>query len=173
MGGIGINGAELLLIQAEKLARINGVPEEDIKELVSKNEMYYNIVLDGGPDSVIIEKLRDADPEINDGILQMLLLPWFQTFLSIDPDTYLQQVTCPVLAITGELDLQCPAVENLAGIEKALKTGGNKNFSIKTLPGLNHLFQTAKSGSPYEYDQLEEIISPETLEMILEWLNGH
>lgn len=138
MGGIGVTGAELLLVQAEKIARINGVPED----------------------------------EINDGTLHMLLLPWFRAFLAIDPATYLHRVRCPVLAITGELDSQCPPAENLAGIEKALKEGGHTNYEIKSLPGLNHLFQTAKSGSPYEYDQLEEIISPGTLDLILEWLNS-
>ncbi len=170
MGGIGVTGAELLLIQAEKIARINGVSEDDINAIVSKNNAYYSTVLEGGSDSVITNKLKNADPEINDGALQMLLLPWFRTFLSIDPGIYLQRVRCPVLAITGELDSQCPPAENLAGIERALKDGGNTNYEIKSLPGLNHLFQTAKSGSPYEYDQLEEIISPATLDLILEWL---
>jgi len=32
-----------------------------------------------------------------------------------------------------------------------LEKGGNKNFEIKELPGLNHLFQTAETGSPAEY----------------------
>jgi pimeloyl-ACP methyl ester carboxylesterase len=172
MGGIGVTGAELLLVQAEKIARINGVPEDEIKAIVSKNNAYYSTVLEGGSDSVIIEKLKIVDPEINDGTLHMLLLPWFRAFLAIDPTTYLQRVSCPVLAITGELDSQCPPAENLSGIEKALKEGGNTNYEIKSLPGLNHLFQTAESGSPYEYDQLEEIISPGTLDLILEWLNS-
>jgi len=40
------------------------------------------------------------------------------------------------------------------------------------MPGLNHLFQTSESGSPYEYEQITEIISPDALLFILNWMNG-
>ena len=52
-----------------------------------------------------------------------------------------------------------------------MKRAGNTNFTAKVMPGLNHLFQTAKTGSPYEYEQIAEIISPDALGFILEWLN--
>ena len=48
----------------------------------------------------------------------------------------------------------------------------NMAFSsaTKTMPGLNHLFQTAQSGSPLEYEKIEEIIAPVALECIVEWM---
>ena len=39
------------------------------------------------------------------------------------------------------------------------------------LPGLNHLFQTSKTGAISEYGQIEETISPTALEPMLDWLN--
>ena len=78
---------------------------------------------------------------------------------------------CPVLALIGEKDLQVPPKENLSAIEDALKRGGNKNFEIKMLPGLNHLFQTSNTGAISEYGQIEETISPLALEIMLNWLN--
>jgi hypothetical protein len=39
------------------------------------------------------------------------------------------------------------------------------------LPGLNHLFQSSKTGAVSEYGQIEETISPLTLETVLIWLN--
>jgi hypothetical protein len=59
---------------------------------------------------------------------------------------------------------------SLAGIKKALETGGNKNFEVKELPGLNHLFQTAETGSPTEYMKIEETISPTALQAISDWI---
>jgi hypothetical protein len=35
---------------------------------------------------------------------------------------------------------------------------------------LNHLFQTAKTGAPGEYAEIEETISPIALEKIASWI---
>lgn len=76
----------------------------------------------------------------------------------------------PVLAVNGGLDLQVPAKENLSAIEGALKAGGNGNYRTVELPRLNHLFQTAVTGSPAEYGRIEETMSPEALKTISDWL---
>lgn len=81
-----------------------------------------------------------------------------------------KKVRCPVLALIGEKDLQVPAKENLAAIEKALSAGGNKHFKVMELPGLNHLFQPANTGSPSEYPQIEETMSPKMLKIVADWL---
>ena len=96
--------------------------------------------------------------------------PWFRTFLGLDPAAYLRKVACPVLAINGELDLQVLPNQNLPAIEKALKEGGNKDYTIKRFGGLNHLFQTAKTGSPAEYSSIDETISPAVLDTIATWI---
>jgi len=43
-------------------------------------------------------------------------------------------------------------------------------FSIEEIPGANHLFQTAKTGSPSEYGAIEETIRPMVLELISSWI---
>ena len=40
-------------------------------------------------------------------------------------------------------------------------------------PGLNHLFQTAKTGTLNEYSQIEETLSPRALEQISSWILAH
>jgi hypothetical protein len=96
--------------------------------------------------------------------------PWFRYFISYDPTPALEKVKCPVLALNGSKDLQVLPNENLTVIKKALEKGGNKNFEIKELPGLNHLFQTAETGSPAEYIKIEETISPTALQTISDWI---
>ncbi len=78
---------------------------------------------------------------------------------------------CPVLAVNGELDLQVLPDQNLPPIEAALNKGGNKDFQLVRLPGLNHLLQTAKTGAPAEYGQIEETMAPAALETIANWLS--
>ena len=92
------------------------------------------------------EKQHSSYSEANlDAQIQALLSPWMRFFLTYDPKPTLMKVKCPVLAINGEKDLQVPPEENLRAIEDALKAGGNKDYTVKELPGLNHLFQTAQN----------------------------
>ena len=60
--------------------------------------------------------------------------------------------------------------QNLPAIRKALTAGGNRHFEVEQLPGLNHLFQTAKTGAPGEYAQIEETISPAALNRMSAWI---
>jgi fermentation-respiration switch protein FrsA (DUF1100 family) len=82
----------------------------------------------------------------------------------------LRKVRCAVLAINGEKDLQVDPKQNLPPIEKALQEGGNPDFTVKELPGLNHLFQHCQTGAPSEYGKIDETFSPEALELIGNWI---
>ena len=61
------------------------------------------------------------------------------------------------------------ADENISFVEEC-RMQGNKNIEIHKLPGLNHLFQTATTGSEYEYTRIEETMSPSALEIMTEWI---
>jgi pimeloyl-ACP methyl ester carboxylesterase len=110
-----------------------------------------------------VERLADAQ-------IGMLGSGWFRFFLTFDPRPTLTKVRCPVLALNGEKDLQVPPKENLAEIAKALKSGGNERVTVKELPGLNHLFQTCKTGAPAEYALIEETMAPSALTIIGDWV---
>ena len=102
--------------------------------------------------------------------MKMLESKWFRFFLSFDPRPTLEKVRCPVLALNGEKDLQVPPRENLEEIAKAVKKGGNTQVTTVQLPELNHLFQTCKTGSVTEYNQIEETIAPAALKVIGDWV---
>ena len=123
-------------------------------------------------DKALRERLATGDvPEAQVGAaVKQLTSPWFRYFLSYDPATALRKVTCPVLALNGEKDLQVPPAQNLPAIRAALEAGGNKHFEVDEMPGLNHLFQTAKTGAPSEYAEIEETMSPVVLEKIASWI---
>jgi fermentation-respiration switch protein FrsA (DUF1100 family) len=122
------------------------------------------------------ESISTVNPTIRDAALaqlNMALSPWMRYFVTYDPQTALEKVKCPVLALNGEKDLQVPPRQNLPAIEKALRSGGNKDFKAVELPGLNHLFQTCKTGSVAEYQQIEETISPTALDLMGNWILQH
>jgi hypothetical protein len=43
--------------------------------------------------------------------------------------------------------------------------------TTKELPGLNHLFQTCKTGAVSEYAEIEETIAPAALKVIGDWID--
>jgi pimeloyl-ACP methyl ester carboxylesterase len=98
-----------------------------------------------------------------------MLAPEFRSILRYSPNETLMKVKCPVLAMNGDRDVQMPK-ECLSGIKAALAAGGNHRCTIKELPGLNHLFQTATTGSPAEYPKIEETLSPAALAIISDWI---
>ena len=98
--------------------------------------------------------------------------PWMRFFLNHDPAPVLARVKCPVLAVIGSLDLQVLPDQNMPLIKKALKDGANPRFETKVFPGLNHLFQHAKTGQLSEYGQIEETMAPEVMELVASWISG-
>jgi hypothetical protein len=104
---------------------------------------------------------------------KLFLSRWFRFYLTYDPRTALMKVKCPVLAVNGERDIQVPAKENLEAIRQALESGGNKDYTVLTLPNLNHLFQTAETGAISEYEQIEETLSVLALDMVSNWILKH
>ena len=121
-----------------------------------------------------LDHLRQIDgiqENAMEGVIKLMLTPWFRFYLTHDPRATLKKVSVPVLAITGERDLQVvPAGENLAAIAEALKAGGNKDYTVVEVPKLNHLFQMSETGSPAEYGRIEETISPTVLKLIGDWI---
>src|SRR5262249_54727121 len=105
-----------------------------------------------------------------DAQVQMILSPWFRHFLDYDPRPALRKVTCPVLVLNGEKDVQVPAEVNLKAIAAALKETDNKDVTALQLPNLNHLFQTCKTGSVTEYATIEETMAAAALETIADWI---
>lgn len=103
-------------------------------------------------------------------VLGQLATPWFRYFFTYDPALNLRAITVPVLALNGTLDRQVPAAENLPAIQAALS--GNKDVTIVALPGLNHLFQTAKTGAAGEYAEIEETVAPVALARMADWINA-
>ncbi len=124
------------------------------------------------PDILKELKLQEAEDQTGfaELIVRSVFTKWFRYFFEFDPAPYLKKLNCKVLALNGDKDIQVPAWQNLPGIEKALKKSKATAVEIRSLPGLNHLFQTCSTCTVQEYGQLEETISPVALEAISSWL---
>jgi pimeloyl-ACP methyl ester carboxylesterase len=165
MAGPGMPGERILLDQTRLIQQAMGVPKETIEKNVETSRRLYEAVKEGKSEEELAKIAGEGAPQV-----KALLSPWFRFFLTYDPRDTLKKVKCPVLAINGEKDLQVVCEGNLKGIEEALQAGGNERFKIVALPGLNHLFQTCRTGAPAEYSQIEETFAPAALETISGWI---
>ena len=177
LGGSGVPGYKIILSQLAAIDRASGVSDSSVNASLAVEKKLLNIVLAEKDSSkaaaslrqVLETELKQASAEADANISQ-LLSPWYRSFLAYDPVPALRKLKCPVLAVWGSKDLQVPPAENMPAVEKALKSGGNKDFNVVEISGLNHLFQDAKTGSPLEYGSIKESISPRALEVITKWI---
>jgi pimeloyl-ACP methyl ester carboxylesterase len=193
MAGTGVNGDAILREQNTKLLRASGLTEEQIAPVRAAHAAFLDSVKQGADPVVLKARARELvlsqatlggmdmtkvpDSAIDqqaDGAVQQVNSPWMKRFLTLDPAEALRQVSCPVMVLNGTLDAQVSAEQNVPAIEAALKEAAAKDpraqATVKVMPGLNHLFQPAKTGSLEEYTTIDTTMSPEVLDAIAAWV---
>lgn len=87
---------------------------------------------------------------------------------------FLEKITCPVLAIFGELDTFVNTKESVEIYSEALKKAGNSDVTIKVFPEADHAIFPTKTGSVEEMmkslQQPVKVFAPGYLETMGEWL---
>ena len=178
MAGTAVSGDEVLCEQVRLISQASGVPAEKVTSTVTEEREALSIVKSVKDDAEAEKQLRARVagklPEAQAmAQIRSLLSPWFRFFLTYDPSAALRKVSIPVLALNGQKDTQVSPQQNLPAIRRALEQAGNKDFETAEMPGLNHLFQSAKSGAPAEYGLIEETIAPAALDKIATWVVAH
>jgi fermentation-respiration switch protein FrsA (DUF1100 family) len=188
LAGTGLPGDQVLYLQAAAILKVAGTDAEGLAHQKALQERIFAVLRQEKDNAAAEPKIRAIMEELTsergkdekkqivealpllEGQVQMVLTPWFRHFLDYDPRPALRRVSCPVLALNGQKDLQVDAKMNLQAIEAALREGGNKDVTVQELPNLNHLFQTCKTGAVSEYGAIEETLAPVALETIATWI---
>jgi len=180
LAGPGVRGDRLLVEQHALLAQARGAPAAAIEKDRVMNRALFAAMADeptleaartkAGLILAEAERKGDLPPGLGASALERFGTPWFRELLAHDPAPVLQAVRQPILVLNGERDLQVPAGLDLPPIRAAL--AANPRAVVKELPGLNHLFQTAKTGSTGEYGQIEESFAPAALAEISSWIGA-
>lgn len=189
LAGPGLQGDQVLLLQQKLIAKANGKNDVEIQNNEEKNKKAFAIINKyKNPEELkteitnYITEISKNDPDKPQNMtmeeyvqlqINNILSPWMVNFLRYDPKSILEKVKCPVLALNGSKDLQVAPKENLEAIKKYVSSNGNKNITVKEIPNLNHLFQECTTGSPKEYSEITQTISPNALNEILQWIQLH
>ena len=96
--------------------------------------------------------------------------PWLTFFGSHDPLATAKKVKVPVLILQGGDDQQVIASEAPV-LEKAFRSGGNRDVTMRVFPELNHFFIRQPGGNPSGYSTLStNLTSAEVLGMAADWI---
>jgi len=185
MAGVFVNFEDVVIEQLLNQQKQQGRNDDDLELEKNWRTKIYSLARENTDSSTAAKKLwslydgltEDEVKRLNwprgrhEAQIKQVLNPWWRYALALDNKAVLLKVPCPILAVYGELDQQVNPGKNIDVIEEALKTGSNKDISVKEFPGLNHLFQTAGTGSEYEYIRIEETISPVALQAITDWIS--
>lgn len=185
LGGTGVRGIDLKTMQEAAGRRADGMEESLVLLNASQERELYEIAASPRSHAEALVAMRAATDNLpaatklaleigpegipDEAYGQYFLTPWLRRFLALDPRNYLNKVTAPVLALGGEKDLQVPPAENLAQIQAALSQAAPAS-QVRQLPGLNHLFQSARTGKNSEYFLIEETIAPQALALVSSWI---
>jgi pimeloyl-ACP methyl ester carboxylesterase len=169
LAGMAISGAETLVWQ-NKLALIDAGLSQEV------TDEYCNLIGEALEARNNGEPLPKADNRnIPDGLKQnylavqaQLQTPYMSRFVSLDVRPLLDKIDCPVLALNGTKDTQVEAETNLGALRDGLPE--NPMNVIRSVEGLNHLFQHCTTGAANEYREIEETFALEVLEMMVSWL---
>lgn len=190
LAGTGVPGEQVIVAQGAAIMRAQGLPEEEVRGNTALQVKVLEIArttpraeeaapriaaaVDAHVATLAPEKRAAFDGlrKTLDAQIAQFSNPWFRFFLTYDPRTSLSRVRVPVLVLNGGRDLQVLPGQNVPEIERALLRAGNPRVVVRVLPGLNHLFQHCRTGSPDEYGQIEETFAPEAIRQIVAFVRS-
>ena len=176
LAGPAVNGVEVLKEQQKAILRASGMTEEAVQFSSNANAQLFDVIEASSDreeaDTLLRQLLKGwgYNEELTEQTIGQMASPWMYYFLKYDPTEAIVKTNCPALLLNGSKDLQVLASQNLPAYERIIAEHGKTNLTLRELPDLNHLFQHCETGSPNEYFTIEETISPEVLERIVEFV---
>lgn len=170
LAGMAISGKETLIMQNRQAMSAIGLPKETVDSYCNSISKALDEIASGKKASEInIDDVPVALKPITIKALQQADTPYVRHFLTVDVGKLLPKIKCPVLALNGTKDTQVDCDANTTRIEKGL---ANCKHSIKKIDGVNHMFQHCNTGIVTEYQQIEETIAPEVLQVVAKWIKS-
>ena len=171
LAGMIVSGAETLVEQNRITLTDAGLPEETVNEYCRLLSEAFDACNDGKPlPSADNSDLPEALKRNYQAVMAQLQTPYLSRFIAVDVRPLLPQISCPVLALNGTKDIQVNHETNLEALRNRLS--GHTTDMIQEVEGVNHIFQTCKTGSVTEYKEIEETISPSVLSDIITWISN-
>jgi uncharacterized protein len=177
---------DLMIKQTEDVYRSSGMPKELVDKQVKLNTGVYDLFIQSNSKEEIIEGLNllVKDFLVGEGLSGATLTkqkedlvkaysaavnPWFLELIKLNPESFISAIDIPIFAAFGGKDTQVNAAQNGNHLIKLFESSPSL-LKVEVYTELNHLFQTANTGSVNEYAQIEETFHTKVLEDIVKFI---
>ena len=175
ISGAGIPAAETTIDQMRNEMTSRGMKPQTVDQIVDLVKLQYHFARTGqGWDEyaaqrqILVTRMGRAPdnfPGSPDDPYWLLV----RRLYFYDPAPTLRRLQVPTLAFFGALDNNIVAEKNKAAWESALRAAGNRDYTLRILPGANHLLLEAKDGSNSEMASLKRFV-PDYALTVRDWL---
>lgn len=144
VSGAGVSPHRQVTYQAEAQMRRDGFADADIAEALAYLKLKWEVARTGGERwselQAATENARDKKwlPRVQPATKLDDIVPSWKLQMGYDPMPALERVTCPVLAIFGELDTLTPVAETIDNYRRGLAKAANTNATIRVFPNADH-----------------------------------
>ena len=178
LAGSAANGVDVIIGQNNAIMTQQGVPQKLAEDYATALRIVFNDrvankkIADGGKyiDDICKEHSLSLLDNLKGNLVQCITAggDWLTWFVGSTPSEYISKISCPVMAINGNLDMQVLSKDNIPVIENNLPK--NKKHMIKVYDSLNHMFQHCTPVTSLDYGSIEETISPEVIQDLVTWI---
>jgi uncharacterized protein len=144
VSGAGVSPHQQMTYQAEAEMRRDGFSETDIKDAMAYLNKKWEVARAEGKGwdelQAATQNARDKKwlPRVQPATRLDDIVPSWKLQMGYDPMPALEGVTCPILAVFGELDRSTPVAQTAANYEKAVARSGNRDYTLKVFPNADH-----------------------------------
>ena len=180
LAGAAAKGMDILIGQNKAIMQLQGVPQEMTTDYATALQIVFQDRIDNksiaNPTQYIAEICLNNQltlPAALTSNLEQCITSggdWMTYFLANDPAPAISQITCPVMAINGTLDMQVISQDNLPIIQQHLPKC--EKHLIKEYDSLNHFFQHCTPATALSYGQIQETISKEVIQDLVNWIQS-
>lgn len=169
LAGMAVSGKSLLMDQNRDMLSLAGYSKEVVDSYLRCLDELFGQIIAGK--KLQVTHADRLPMELKSNLQQVIKTsdtPYMRRFLQLDVADLLGRIHCPVLALNGTKDSQVNCQKNLSVLKKGIKS---PNSSIQSCKGLNHLFQSCRTGAVSEYKDIEETFSTKVIDIMIQWIH--
>lgn len=169
---------DILLAQNRALYSAAGVDEATTDIVVDAVDTFLGTIVEGDEDTIretlsallLLQTGSEPDAALLEQTMSIYMTPYWATGVTFNPSDYWAELDIPALMVYGGKDLQVPAEQSAPVMETLL--ADRDDSEVVVIDDANHIFQAADTGLIGEYATLEQMLMPEFLETISDWLTN-
>ncbi|RZK16613.1 MAG: alpha/beta fold hydrolase [Hymenobacter sp.] len=172
----GLTGQDIALQQQEATLKALQIPADQVSAVVKRQQSMFEIIRQTSDNvqaqAIVANMLKQNNAALDNATAQAsateMVSPRYRYYLTFNPAETLSRVACPVLLLYGSADSILNPDNNSGALAKGLK--GNKDMTVRKLPGVNHLFQPDPASWPIISGEQRPNFAPAAEEAIRAWI---